>query len=116
MDRGLSQPQVAGLLEVTTDTVTYWETNRCKPRAKFARRIIAFLGYLPFQEDGSLAKRLHLARLISGKTQKQAAEAMGCDASNLRFIELDIREPGCQTKRKILEFIEGVLREFRQSN
>lgn len=114
LDRELSQPQVARLLQVTTDTVTYWEMNRCRPTAKLAKRVMAFLGYLPFQEDGSLARRLHLARLISGKTQKEAAEVIGCDASNLRFIELERRKPGGQTMRKILEFIDGVFEEFQE--
>lgn len=55
-----------------------------------------------------------LARLISGKTQKEAAGAMGCDASNLRFIELETRKPGGQTLRKIRKFIDGVLEEFQE--
>lgn len=106
LDRGLSQSQVAGLLQVTTDTVTYWEMNRCRPTAKFAKRIIAFLGYLPLQEDDSLVRRLQLARLISGMTLKEAAEAMCCDASNLRFIELGERAPKARMKEKIERFIQ----------
>jgi DNA-binding transcriptional regulator YiaG len=48
LNRELSQLDVARILRVTTDTVTNWELNRNQPRAKFAKRIISFLGYIPF--------------------------------------------------------------------
>ncbi|MCB9284591.1 MAG: helix-turn-helix transcriptional regulator [Lewinellaceae bacterium] len=49
LDRGLSQPEVARILQVTSDTVTGWELNRHKPRGKSARVIIEFLGYSSLQ-------------------------------------------------------------------
>ncbi|KAA3630601.1 MAG: XRE family transcriptional regulator [Bacteroidetes bacterium] len=49
LDRNLSQPDVAKLLGVTTDTVTNWELNRNQPRAKFVNKIISFLDYIPFR-------------------------------------------------------------------
>lgn len=110
IDRGLSQPQVAKVLNVTTDTVTYWETNRNEPTAKFARAIIEFLGYLPFSfDESSIGKQLYYARLITGNTQKQVAKAIGCDASNLRYIELDSRRPHGFVKQQIQAFIEKAL-------
>ncbi len=47
LDRGLSQPEVARQLVVTTDTVTNWELNRYKPQVRFLERIVRFLGYRP---------------------------------------------------------------------
>jgi DNA-binding XRE family transcriptional regulator len=86
--------------------VTCWELNRNQPTAKFAKSIIDFIGYIPFTSDGqSFGKQLCHARLITGKTQRQVAKLIGCDASNLRYIELDRRKPGMETRRKIEEYI-----------
>ena len=113
LDRGLSQPQVAGLLQVATDSITGWEMNRSHPTPKYAKAIIAFVGYLPFTESLTLGKRLYHSRLMAGKTQEEVAKMTGCDESNLRLIELESRKPGSQTTRKILEFIDGVVGEYQ---
>ncbi|MFN8302434.1 MAG: helix-turn-helix domain-containing protein [Saprospiraceae bacterium] len=95
LDRGLSQPDVARMLEVDALTVTGWELNHHEPPARLAKAIIAFLGYFPFSgSDHSLGRQLYYARLITGKTQKQVAKEIDCDASNLRVIELDRKKPG----------------------
>ncbi len=91
--------------------VTNWELNRNRPTAKFAKRIIEFIGYFPFAHDGcSIGKQLYYARLVSGKTQKEVAAIIGCDVSNLRCIELDQRKPGMETREKIENFISYALR------
>ena len=110
LDRGLSQPQVAETLKVTTDTVTYWETNRCEPTAQMAKRIIEFLGYVPYYgESQSIGEKLRIARLVVGKTQAEVAEKIGVDESNLRLIELGTRKPFKKTREKIEKFVEGAL-------
>jgi DNA-binding XRE family transcriptional regulator len=43
LDRGLSQPNMAKIFKVTTDTVTGGELNRNKPQARLAKKIIQFL-------------------------------------------------------------------------
>ena len=43
MDLGLYQKDVARFLEVSTDTVNYWEKGRVKPRRKRWAGIDAFL-------------------------------------------------------------------------
>lgn len=113
LDRGFSQLQVAKILNVTADTVTGWELNRHIPSMRLAKSIAEFLGYLPFKtEDLSIGKKLYLARLISGKTQEQIAVELGCDESNLRFIELGVRNPGVKTFRKIENYYDSVLSGF----
>lgn len=114
LDRGLSQSDVGRLLKVTTDTVTGWELNRHEPTAKLAKRIIQFLGYCP-QASNSPGKQLYYARLITGKTQKQVAKEIGCDASNLRYIELDRRKPLLQTWAKVQKFINAATSELLNS-
>ena len=110
LDRKLSQPDVAKLLNVTPDTITAWELNRNQPTAKLAKKVIDFLGYFPFSFEGaSIGEQLYYARLILGKTQKEAAEIIGCDASNLRLIELDKRKPHERINRKIRESLSVIL-------
>ena len=106
LDRGLSQSDVAKIIGVTTDTITGWELNRHEPTAKFAKAIIALLGYFPFEFDNlSLGRQLYYARLVSGMTQKQTAKLIGCDESNLRHIELDQRKPQAKIREGIQEYI-----------
>ncbi|MDO8365741.1 MAG: helix-turn-helix transcriptional regulator [Saprospiraceae bacterium] len=113
LDRGLSQPDVAKVLNVTPDSVTGWELNRNQPTANFAKAVIDFIGYIPFMDDNlSLGKRLLHARLISGKTQRQVAAEIGCDASNLRYIERDLRVPQKKLKEKLEDFIQDCLSRF----
>lgn len=108
LDRGLSQPEVAKILKVATDTVTGWELNRHEPPARLAKAIIAFLGFCPLQAQ-SPERQLYVARLITGKTQREVAEMIGCDASNLRYVELGKRKPKPQTLEKIREYINDAL-------
>jgi transcriptional regulator with XRE-family HTH domain len=108
LDRELSQVDVARLIQVTVDTVTGWELNRFNPTAKLARRIIQFLDYFPFAHNAqSLGKQLYHARQVNGQTQKQVAKVIGCDASNLRCIELDQRKPQAATCTKIQDYINA---------
>ncbi len=105
LDRRLSQPEVAKMLKVTTDTVTGWELNRHSPPMRLAKGIVRFLGYLPGQEkDNSIGKQLYFARLVLGHTQEQAAKKMGSDESNLRYIELNERKPKPKTLKLIREY------------
>ena len=106
LDRGLSQPDVAKLFKVSTDTVTGWELNRYEPQARLAKKIIQFLGYVPpIGSEASLGKRLRQARQILGHSQEQAARRMRCDESNIRQIELGKRDPGMKVCRKIERYI-----------
>ena len=94
LDRGLSQPDVAKILNVITDSVTGWELNRHIPPPRSAKAIIAFLGYFPFMVEGELlGRQLYYARLITGKTQEEVAAIVGCDESIVRLIERGARHP-----------------------
>lgn len=106
LQKCLSQPEVAKLLKVTTDTVTGWELNKHEPHARLAGRIIKFLGYVPIMEkQTSIGERLRQARQILGHTQEQAAKRMRCDESNIRYIELGKRKPMADTSQKIERYI-----------
>ncbi|MFN0173099.1 MAG: multiprotein-bridging factor 1 family protein [Saprospiraceae bacterium] len=87
--------------------VINWELNRNQPTAKFAKAIIDFIGYIPFEVEGSsIGKQLYYARLISGKTQREVAHEIGCDELNLRLIELGKQRIFRKTREKIEGFVK----------
>ena len=45
MDRELLQKDVANIIGVSEDTITFWERNRHQPMKKYLPRIMKFLGY-----------------------------------------------------------------------
>ncbi|MGV3598251.1 MAG: helix-turn-helix domain-containing protein [Bacteroidota bacterium] len=47
MDRNLMQKDVAKLIGVSEDCITYWENGRSNPQIRFTQNIIMFLGYIP---------------------------------------------------------------------
>jgi len=113
LDRGLSQPDVAVILKTSPDMVINWELNRNHPTAKFAKTIIDFMGHFPFSfDDCFIGKQVYYARLITGKTQKQLAKIIGCDASNLRHIELSNRRPQKEMKSRLEDYLRAALSDF----
>ena len=105
LDKGMSQPEVAKTLEVTTDTVTNWELNRNVPTAKFAKRILEFMEYVPNEwRDAPFHKRLFYSRMITGKTQRQVASEIGLDLSTIQFAERSKRNTIHKTRRKIFDY------------
>jgi DNA-binding XRE family transcriptional regulator len=44
LELGLLQKEVAKIIGVCEDTITYWETNRTKPNKKCMQLIVEFLG------------------------------------------------------------------------
>ncbi|MGF7076238.1 helix-turn-helix domain-containing protein [Mucilaginibacter sp. 3215] len=74
MQNGLLQKDVAKLLDVSENCVTYWENGRNTPQIHFYPRIIEFLGYYPFSHEAeTLAGKLLQIRQCKGLTFKQCA-------------------------------------------
>lgn len=44
---GLFQKDVAKIIGVSEDCITYWENRRSEPQKRFYSRITEFLGYTP---------------------------------------------------------------------
>lgn len=108
LDRKFSLPEVAGILGVSTDTVTCWELNRNAPQVHHMPRIIAFLGYLPEEEtsdDLSLGTRVRTYRIAKGLTQKKLARELGLDPTTLSQIERDLRKRLNHTTKAMLRSI-----------
>ena len=108
LDRGLTQPKVAKLFNVTRDTVFKWEAKECEPSSKFTKAIIAFLGYCPSQGI-SLGEQLYRARIISGMTIKEAAKVIGCTEWTLSLFELEWFKAKAGTQKKVQAFVDQVL-------
>ena len=106
LDRNLSQPNIAKQFQVSTDTVTGWEMNKYIPTPKYAKLIIDFLGYFPFNDNNlTHGKELYFARLRAGLTQEEVAKIIGCDENTIRLFELDKRKVSMNTLAKIDTFI-----------
>jgi hypothetical protein len=102
----VSQPQVAAILNVSPSIGNDVEAQSKYLYPKFAKAIINFMGYFPFQST-SLGEQLYYTRLITGKTQKEVADLIGCDESNLRWIERDQRKPQLKIMQRIQDFINS---------
>lgn len=76
----LSQPQLAKLLGVSTETILNWELNYRKPGINYIGKLIQFLGYDPESpRSNSIADLLLAKRRKLGWTQKVAAQNLGVD-------------------------------------
>ena len=85
-DLKLSQPQVAKMLGVVTDTITFWENEIVIPNVRFAPKIIEFLRYNPYQIDSeNLGGSVKLYRNLKGLSQEKFAKIMGVDPSTIKF-------------------------------
>jgi DNA-binding transcriptional regulator YiaG len=88
MDLGLYQSDVARVLNVSTECITYWENNRSEPQVMYYPRIIEFLKYLPFEFDTStLSGRLKEYRYTTGLSQKNLAKVLKIDPSTIALWE-----------------------------
>lgn len=76
----LSQPQLAKLLGVSTETILNWELNYRKPGINHIGKLIQFLGYDPeLPNPSSIAELLLAKRRKLGWSQKVAAQHLGVD-------------------------------------
>jgi DNA-binding transcriptional regulator YiaG len=96
----LLQKEVAQILGVTKDTVTYWEVGRSSPRLQHIPKIIGFLSYIPFRkEPETLGEKIVYYRRLAGVTQKELARTLGIDPTTLAKWERGEREP-CEINLK----------------
>ena len=93
LDLGLYQKDVARIIGVTTDTITYWEKGRAEPGIRYMPRIVDFLGYIPSEYPTALPEQLRLYRMLFGLTQEYAADEFNLDESTWRKWEGDLSKP-----------------------
>ena len=109
LDRGLHQTEVASLLGVAEMSVNAWELNNNQPSAKYTKKIIEFIGYLPKEWlEAPIPLKLRYARLISGKTQAQASAELGLDYTTIQMIEKGARKPSKKSVLVIDAYFDSV--------
>jgi DNA-binding transcriptional regulator YiaG len=102
LELGLTQKDVAVLLNLGEDTITYWENHRAVPMINHYPLVIKFLGYNPCEvEDNSLVSKLVQFRKIQGLSCKKLGKLLSVDASTIRSWELDKCKPQDRNLKKI---------------
>lgn len=97
LDLNLSQPQVAKIINVTTDSITNWELNRNEPSLKQVPKIISFLEYSPTINENPIKKY----RLEKGFSQKELAKILEIDPTTLSRIERGSERMSRKVKMKL---------------
>ena len=80
----LWQEDVAKILQVSSDTITNWETDRSAPNVKYYPAIIKFLGYIPFMFDLSkFGNKIKYYRYVKGLSHTEMGELLQRGASTI---------------------------------
>lgn len=99
----LFQSDIAKILNVSEDTITYWENGRSYPQIKHYPKLIQFLGYSPFiTETQTLGGRIKKYRIETGTSQEKLAAMIGVDETSILAWETNIRKP-LPSKMKLLQ-------------
>ena len=81
---GLFQKDVARIIKVSEDSVTYWENGRSEPQIRYFPQIIRFLGYSPFKFDSTLfGEIIKKYRIENGLSHKKLGYLIGVDGSTI---------------------------------
>ena len=106
MELKLFQSDVAKIIGVSEDTITYWETGRSEPQIQFYTKIIQFLGYNPFLVNSeTLGGRIKNYRIENGLNQRQLAKMLGVNETTIRSWELNLHTPFSKKMKLLGELI-----------
>jgi len=102
LDLKLFQKDVAQRLGVDETTIHNWETGHTTLSLPIIPRLIAFLGYIPFETLAkSLCEKIVIYRRILGLSQKELARQLGIDPSTLGRWEREKGQPSKQLSSKL---------------
>lgn len=80
----LLQKDVAKIIGVSEDCITYWENGRSEPQIQFMPKIIEFLDYVPIEVDSATHRgKLLEYRMRQGLSQKRLGKLVGADANTI---------------------------------
>jgi transcriptional regulator with XRE-family HTH domain len=106
-DLKFSQPKVAKIIGVSTDTITYWENERTIPQMTFVPKILEFLGYNPYKIDTSTqGGRIKFYRYQKGLSQKRLAKLLHVDPSTIKSWEENECELGRDNLKRLAKDLE----------
>jgi DNA-binding transcriptional regulator YiaG len=107
-DLQLLQKDVARIIGVSEDTITYWENGRSEPTVVFYPKIVSFLGYFPFEIDiSTLGGRIKKYRFEHGLTLNQFGKLVSADGSTIASWEAQEHQP--QNKKLGLLTVLGIV-------
>jgi len=96
------------MLEVSEDTVTFWENNRCKPMINHLPAIIQFLGYNPLPlEKETLGGKIKYYRIMNGLSYKTLGKLLKVDASTVGSWENEERIPNPISKKLLMNLLQN---------
>ena len=100
LDLNLTQPQVAKIINVTTDSITNWELNKGTPNLIFIPKIISFLEYTPIVNENSIKSY----RIQNGLSQKEFAKILEIDPTTLSRIERGCDRISSGVMKKLVKY------------
>ena len=101
MEIGMLQKEVAVKIGVTESSVWNWERGT-EPELVHIPKIIAFLGYIPFECPDDLLGQLRYYKLINGMSFERLGAAMGRDPEQLTDWLTGRRRP-CKKNLQVIE-------------
>ncbi|GAB3909893.1 hypothetical protein GCM10028826_17530 [Mucilaginibacter boryungensis] len=103
------QKDVALVIGVSEDTITYWENDRTQPQVCYYPNIIAYLGNYPFVHDvDTIAGKIIKMRYCNGWTREYLAEMVGVNTSTITRWETTT----CTISPKKLKVLKGIINRF----
>ena len=107
LELGLLQKDIADMIGICEDTVTYWENDRAEPLTKHYPKLIKFLGYIPFEIDtNTTAGKMKMYRFLNGLSQEDLAKELGINESTVFHYENGKHLPQPQTLLKMKYIIK----------
>ena len=116
LELGLTIVAFSKLLDVTDETIIYWENERGKPRIYNYPKLIEVVGFLPFDIDTStLGGKLKMYRYTKGLNREKFSKILGVDETTLRDWE-DSKHIPLPQNFKILQTLLNEVEDLIQSN
>jgi DNA-binding XRE family transcriptional regulator len=104
----LLQKDVANIVGVSEDCITFWENGRSKPQIQHMPKVIRFLGYNPVEgESETLGGRIRNYRVENGLSHEKLGKLLGIDPSRICAWEKGQSQPRNATLMMIEELLQG---------
>ena len=102
MQKRLLQRDVADIIGVSTDCISYWENGKSEPQLKHFPRLTSFLGFSPFlANDKTFSGRLKNYRLSRGLSYRQLGALVGVHGTAVSSWENGKNAPSEETLEKL---------------
>jgi DNA-binding XRE family transcriptional regulator len=102
----LFQKDVGRQIDVSARTIMNWEKSKAEPGIQYYPTILAFLGYDPFPEPGTLGEKIIAWRRQNGVTRKDLARQLNIDEAALAKREVDLASTTEEKAIRLTCFLE----------